>query len=256
MAPVSLLENWKQEIDKFFEPGTLPVLTLYGPTLREKRLPRAAIQEELLRAGIARLLTRGWLGNAKVVLTTYETLRDLEFSLARQKWSVMVCDEEQKIKTPNAMVSRAAKKQNARFKIACTGTPVENTLIDLWCLFDFIQPGLLGSLRGFAERYRRPIKAETDEEKSRVGELRRLIASQTLRRVKAEVAKDLPPKIWITAVALSSSRKNKGSITTTRCPNSRLVTAPPHQPVFTISSDFFCTCAKCAPIPDHRVTIQ
>ena len=53
MAPVSLLENWKQEIDKFFEPGTLPVLTLYGPTLREKRLPRAAIQEELLRAGIA-----------------------------------------------------------------------------------------------------------------------------------------------------------------------------------------------------------
>ena len=107
----------------------------------------------------------------------------------------MICDEEQKIKTPNAMVSRAAKKQNARFKIACTGTPVENTLTDLWCLFDFIQPGLLGSLRGFAERYRRPIKAETDEEKSRVGELRRLIASQTLRRIKAEVAKDLPPKI-------------------------------------------------------------
>ena len=195
VAPVSLLENWKQEINKFFEPGTLPVLTLYGPTLREKRLPRATIQEELLRAGIARLLTRGWLGNAKVVLTTYETLRDLEFSLARQKWSVMVCDEAQKIKTPNAMVSRAAKKQNARFKVACTGTPVENTLTDLWCLFDFIQPGLLGSLRCFAERYRRPIEAETDEEKSRVEELRRLIASQTLRRSKAEVAQDLPRKI-------------------------------------------------------------
>jgi SNF2-related domain/Helicase conserved C-terminal domain len=195
VAPVSLLENWKQEIDKFFEPGTLPVLTLYGPALREKRLPRAAIQEELLRAGIARLLIRGWLGNAKVVLTTYETLRDLEFSLARQRWSVMVCDEAQKIKTPNAMVSRAAKKQNARFKIACTGTPVENTLTDLWCLFDFIQPGLLGSLRCFAERYRRPIEAETDEEKTRVEELRRMIASQTLRRSKAEVAEGLPLKV-------------------------------------------------------------
>jgi superfamily II DNA or RNA helicase len=195
VAPVSLLENWKEEIDKFFLPGTLSVLTLYGPALRAKRLPQAAIQEELLHAGVARLLIRGWLGNAKVVLTTYETLRDLEFSLASQKWSVMVCDEAQKIKTPNAMVSRAAKKQNARFKIACTGTPVENTLTDLWCLFDFIQPGLLASLKDFAERYRRPIEAETEEEKTRVEELRKRIAPQTLRRTKAEVAKDLPRKI-------------------------------------------------------------
>jgi hypothetical protein len=195
VAPVSLLENWKEEIDKFFAPGTLSLLTLYGPALREKRLPRTAIQEELLHAGIARLLIRGWLGSANVVLTTYETLRDLEFSLARQKWSVMICDEAQKIKTPNAMVSRAAKKQNARFKIACTGTPVENTLTDLWCLFDFIQPGLLGSLKDFGERYRRPIEAETDEEKARVEELRKRIAPQTLRRTKAEVARDLPRKI-------------------------------------------------------------
>jgi len=195
VAPVSLLENWKEEIDKFFKPGTFPVLTLYGPALREKRLPREAIEDELLHAGIVRLLVRGWLGNAKVVLTNYETLRDLEFSLARQKWSVMVCDEAQKIKTPNAMVSRSAKKQNARFKIASTGTPVENTLTDLWCLFDYIQPGFLGSLKDFAERYRRPIEAETDEEKARVEELRNRIAPQTLRRTKAEVAKDLPLKI-------------------------------------------------------------
>ena len=53
----------------------------------------------------------------------------------------MICDEAQKIKNPNAMVTRAAKKQKARLKIACTGTPVENTLTDLWCLFDFAQPG-------------------------------------------------------------------------------------------------------------------
>jgi SNF2-related domain/Helicase conserved C-terminal domain len=195
VAPVSLLENWKEEIDKFFEPGTLPVLTLYGSALREKRLPRKAIEDELVHAGIARLLVRDWLGSAKVVLTTYETLRDLEFSLARQKWSVMVCDEAQKIKTPNAMVSRSAKKQNARFKIASTGTPVENTLTDLWCLFDYIQPGLLGSLKDFGDRYRRPIEAETEAEKARVGELRALIEPQKLRRTKAEVAKDLPFKI-------------------------------------------------------------
>jgi hypothetical protein len=195
VAPVSLLENWQEEIDKFFNPGTLPVLMLYGSALREKRLPQSAINEDLLTAGISRLLIRDWLGNAKVVLTTYETLRDLEFSLARQKWSVMVCDEAQKIKTPNAMVSRSAKKQNARFKIACTGTPVENTLTDLWCLFDFIQPGLLGALTDFGNTYRRPIEAETDEERVRVEELRKIIEPQTLRRIKADVAKDLPLKV-------------------------------------------------------------
>ena len=197
VAPVSLLENWKEEIEKFFEDGALPVLTLYGPALADMRLPRDAVEEELAGAGITRLLKRDWLGGAKVVLTTYETLRDLEFSLALQKWSAMVCDEAQKIKNPNAMVTRAAKKQNARFKIACTGTPVENTLTDIWCLFDFIQPGLLGALKDFGTRYRKPIEAENEEEKARVEELRSLIEPQKLRRTKAEVAKDLPRKIEV-----------------------------------------------------------
>src|SRR5580765_823824 len=104
----------------------------------------------------------------------------------------MVCDEAQKIKNPNALVTRAAKKQNVRFKIACTGTPVENTLADLWCLFDFVQPGLLGALNDFGRKYRRPIEARTEEDKIRVDELRQLIAPQILRRTKQDVAKDLP----------------------------------------------------------------
>jgi SNF2 family DNA or RNA helicase len=106
------------------------------------------------------------------VLTTYETLRDLEFSFAAEKWSIMICDEAQRIKNPNAMVTRAAKKQNVIFRVACTGTPVENTLADLWCLFDYVQPGLLGALNDFGRRYRRPIEAETEEEQARVKELR------------------------------------------------------------------------------------
>ena len=197
VAPVSLLENWKEEITKFFAPGAMRVLTLYGPSLAAKRVPKRALEEELVRGGATRLLTSGWLGDAQVVLTTYETLRDLEFSLAAQRWSAMICDEAQKIKNPNALVTRAAKKQNARLKIACTGTPVENTLTDIWCLFDFVQPGLLGALKEFGNRYRRPIEAETDEEKERVAELRALIEPQKLRRTKAEVAKDLPRKIEI-----------------------------------------------------------
>lgn len=197
VAPVSLLENWKEEVTKFFADGTFPLLTLYGSDLSAKRLPRKAIDEELAGEGVTRLLKRDWLGKAKVVLTTYETLRDLEFSLAAQRWSAVICDEAQKIKNPNAMVSRAAKKQNAKFKIACTGTPVENTLTDLWCLFDFVQPGLLGALKEFGERYRKPIEAESEEEKGRVAELREMIAPQILRRTKAEVAKDLPRKIEV-----------------------------------------------------------
>jgi len=199
VAPVSLLENWKEEIAKFFAPGAMRVLTLYGPALAEKRAPKRALDEELVQGGVTRLLSPGWLGGAQVVLTTYETLRDLEFSLAAQRWSAMICDEAQKIKNPNALVTRAAKKQNARLKIACTGTPVENTLTDIWCLFDFVQPGLLGALKEFGNRYRRPIEAESDEEKERVAELRALIEPQKLRRTKKEVAKDLPKKIEVDA---------------------------------------------------------
>src|SRR5690606_19632704 len=112
-------------------------------------------------------------------------------------WSLMVCDEAQRIKNPAAMVTRAAKKQNVAFKIACTGTPVENTLADLWCLFDYVQPGLLGALNDFGHRYRKPIEAKTDEEKVRVDELRAKIEPQILRRLKTEVATDLPPKLVV-----------------------------------------------------------
>lgn len=194
VAPVSLLENWQEEMEKFFMTGTFPLLTLYGPELTRLRTPNINLDDGL--AGI-RLLRRNWLGNAKVVLTTYETLRDLEFTLAAQKWSAVICDEAQKIKNPNAMMTRAAKKQNVRFKIACTGTPVENSLADLWSLFDFIQPGLLGALNEFGSTYRKPIEAETEEQKQRVEELRAIIEPQLLRRIKADVAKDLPRKIIV-----------------------------------------------------------
>lgn len=198
VAPVSLLENWKEEAAKFFRPGALPILTAYGDELAKLRVPTASIDARLrTEDGLTKFLRPGWLGDARIVLTTYETLRDLEFSFASQRWSMMVCDEAQKIKNPAAMVTRAAKKQNVAFKIACTGTPVENTLADLWCLFDFVQPGLLGALNDFGRRYRKPIEAKTDEEKARVEELRKLIAPQILRRTKAEVAKDLPRKIVV-----------------------------------------------------------
>lgn len=197
VAPVSLLENWEEEAQRFFNLKGLPILTVYGNALSALRTSRASIDEQLQKEGLVKFLKPGWRGNAKIVLTTYETLRDLEFSFSAERWSVMVCDEAQKIKNPNALVTRSAKKQNVRFKVACTGTPVENTLADLWCLFDFVQPGLLGALNDFSQRYRKPIEAETEEEKARVDELREKIAPQILRRTKADVAKDLPRKVVV-----------------------------------------------------------
>jgi hypothetical protein len=195
VAPVALLENWRNELERFFVPGTLPLLLLYGDTLRTLRVPKSELDAELKAQGVTRLLKKQWIGSAKLVLTTFETMRDLEFALASQPWSIMVCDEAQKIKTPAALVTRSAKKQKVRFRIACTGTPVENTLADLWCLFDFIQPGLLGALNHFSRTYRHPIEAKTDEQVAKVEELRALIKPQILHRRKSEVAKDLPAPV-------------------------------------------------------------
>lgn len=212
VAPVSLLENWAEEADKFFEPGSLPLLTAYGDNLTRLRVPRNQIDQRLqTEDGLVKFLRPDWLGDAKVVLTTYETLRDLEFSFAAQRWSLMVCDEAQRVKNPAAMVTRAAKKQNVGFKIACTGTPVENTLADMWCLFDYVQPGLLGALNDFGQRYRRPIEAKTEEEKARVEELRTRISPQILRRLKTEVDTGLPPKIVVEdcrRLPISSAQRN------------------------------------------------
>ncbi|WP_233884556.1 DEAD/DEAH box helicase [Paraburkholderia flagellata] len=192
VAPVALLENWRNELNRFFKPGTLPLLLLYGATLRSLRVSNHEIDEDLASHGVTRLLKRNWIGDARLVLTTYETMRDVEFALAREPWSIMVCDEAQKIKNPTALVTRSAKKQKVRFRIACTGTPVENTLADLWCLFDFVQPGMLGALNQFSRNYRRPIEAKTDEQRAKVDELRAVIQPQILHRKKNDVAKELP----------------------------------------------------------------
>ena len=199
VAPLSLLENWKDEAEKFF-PNTFEILTAYGDALAPLRIKREEIDARLkTEDGLVKFLRPGWIKNAKVVLTTYETLRDLEFSFAQQKWALMICDEAQKIKNPAAMVTRSAWRQNVGFRIACTGTPVENTLTDIWSLFEFCQPGMLGPLNEFGRNYRKPIEIDSrdTEGAEMLAQLRMLIEPQLLRRTKAEVAKDLPSKIIV-----------------------------------------------------------
>ena len=194
VAPVSLLENWKSEIEKFFVGVGARTLALYGDALSACRLPSAAIDPELASVGLRKFLRPGFAEGYSIVLTTYETLRDYEFSIARTSWGVLVCDEAQRIKNPSTLVTRAAKALRADFKIACTGTPVENSLADLWCLFDLFQPGLLGSLNEFTKSFRRDIETRTDGHEKLVENLRKSIDPCVLRRLKIDVA-DLPPKL-------------------------------------------------------------
>jgi superfamily II DNA or RNA helicase/HJR/Mrr/RecB family endonuclease len=196
VAPIALMKNWMQEAEKFFIDFP-EILLLHKKNLDVRKQPKGQIDERLRELQITNLLKPNWLGTAKVVLTTYEVLRDYEFSLARQDFTFMICDEAQKIKTPNAMITLAAKKQKAFFRIACTGTPVENSLADLWCLFDFIQPGLLGSLEEFGKKYRKPIECKTEEARESLSLLRSYIEPQILRRMKTDIAAELPLKVIV-----------------------------------------------------------
>lgn len=195
-APKSLVENWANEVEKFFTPSFPKVLVLYGDELRSLKQPLGLIDSELQTKGIVELLKPDWTGNAKVIITTYEVLTSYEFSFAKQPFAFVICDEAQRIKTPGTMVTLAAKKLKADFRIACTGTPVENSLADLWCLFDFVQPGLLGALEVFGKSYRKPIECKTSDHTDALLRLQEIIIPQTLRRTKNDIASELPKKYF------------------------------------------------------------
>ena len=195
VAPVSLLQNWRAEVAKFLHWDSEDVLSLYGSGLVPYRVRKDEIPESLQDMGVCKLLDERFASGRKLVLTTYETLRDFEISIAKTHWGIVVCDEAQKIKNPATYVTQAAKALHADFRIACTGTPVENSLADLWCLFDFFQPGSLGSLAEFTHSFRRAIETRSEGHERLVERLRAAIEPWVLRRMKSEVSKDLPKKI-------------------------------------------------------------
>ena len=132
VLPTSLIDNWKDEIEKFFESNTFKLKSIKG------RVNKALVDDFL---------------NYDLILTSYETLRINHVKMGKIKWSAMVCDEAQKIKNPSTLVTTAVKTQNVKFKIVSTATPIENNLQDLWCLVDLAKPGLLYSLKEFKKRY-------------------------------------------------------------------------------------------------------
>jgi len=213
VAPVVLLENWKNEIERVFEQSPfrdIVMLQAQGdlPHFRQDGAGRESIQktDSPLTAIRYSLKIGRKFGNhrldmpGRLVLTNYDTLRDYQFSLCMVDWGMVIFDEAQDIKNPNAMKSRAAKGLNALFRLAVTGTPVENELRDFWSIFDTVSPGQLGSYKDFRTQYVAPILQASPDDKTQtrvtIGKkLRSKVGDYMLRRTKEECLDCLPQKI-------------------------------------------------------------
>ena len=131
----------------------------------------------------------------QVIITAYPLLLiDSEIWMARE-FGLVILDEAQMIKNPTSKVSQMARALRAESRLCLSGTPVENHLGELWSLFDFLQPGLLGDERHFQRLYRTPIEKNGD--RARAASLSARLAPFLLRRTKDAVAKELPPKVEI-----------------------------------------------------------
>ena len=170
IAPKSLLYNWMSESAKFCpELKTL----LYSGLSRQKLIPN--------------------FGKIDLVVMSYGTMRNDVEILRNYRFNCIVLDESQAIKNPSSQTSRALLKLQSKSRIALTGTPIENTLLDIWSQMNFLNPGLLGSYTYFEKQFIRPIEKGANPQKTE--ELRKLIDPFVLRRTKKQVMKELPPKI-------------------------------------------------------------
>ncbi len=189
LAPASLLANWKNEIARF------------APTLRVGFAHPAENPVGLWRDANT---AEAFLADKDVIVTTYGQATRLGW-LSTREWRLLVLDEAQAIKNPGTRQTRAVKLLRARARIALSGTPVENQLGDLWSLYDFLNPGLLGS----APEFTRYVKSLQAADPPNFAPLRQLVQPYLLRRLKTDkrVIADLPSKTEITAWCPLSRRQ-------------------------------------------------
>jgi len=172
ICPTSLVENWAEEAARFVP--DLRVLILSGAD-RHDRWTR--------------------INDTDIVVTSYALMRrDIE-RYVETEFSIVVLDEAQHIKNRSTQNSVAAKKLNGIHRLVLTGTPIENSVSDLWSIMDFLMPGYLGSHESFRRNYELPIANGQQEGQQAQTRLRRKLHPFLMRRLKADVAKDLPPKI-------------------------------------------------------------
>ena len=178
VAPISLLENWENEYARFFKEPRLRITVLSS-----KDVPRKIDKEKIKE-----------MQSMDIILTNYESLRISQLNFCAVDFDIIVLDEAQKIKSPGTMVTNAAKALKGKFKVAMTGTPVENSLLDLWCIMDFCVPGLLGNAKTFASKYQNPLKKEDTDLVALGNEIHDTLGIFFMRRLKQDAAKDLPEK--------------------------------------------------------------
>jgi SNF2 family DNA or RNA helicase len=172
VVPTSLCANWIRELGRF-APG-LRCGAYHGKT-------RAIVAREL--------------AFLDVVVTSYQTLlRDIEH-LQHQRFHFAILDEAQAIKNPRSQIGHAIRRIEARHRLCMSGTPVENNLDELWSIFNFVMPELLGDNQGFRRRFRNPIERSADQLRLRA--LKERVSPFILRRMKEQVARELPPKTEI-----------------------------------------------------------
>ncbi|MCI5084196.1 MAG: DEAD/DEAH box helicase, partial [Saprospiraceae bacterium] len=194
VLPASLVFNWEREIQKF-----APSLSVYKHT------------------GTKRYKDMRLISRFDVILTTYQTaLRDVDL-LEELEYEYIILDESQQIKNKDSKVFKAINKLQARHKVSLSGTPIENSLSDLWAQMQFINPDLLGNFTFFKREFIGPIERKQDDAKK--DQLRKLVQPYLLRRTKEEVARDLPPlstKIFYTEMTPEQKRMYEREKSATR----------------------------------------
>jgi superfamily II DNA or RNA helicase len=170
VCPTSLVFNWVAEVKKFAP--DLKILALHGPE-RHARFDEIAASD--------------------IVVTSYALIRRDAEKYRGQEFDTVALDEAQHIKNRQTQNAQAVKAVRAKHRIVLTGTPLENSVLDLWSIFDFLMPGYLGTAKDFRERYELPIAKEKNAEAQ--SRLARRLRPFMLRRLKKEVAADLPAKI-------------------------------------------------------------
>jgi SNF2 family DNA or RNA helicase len=174
VVPKTLMENWYKEIKKF------------SPRLADL---------VYFHIGFDRVRDVNFLKSKVIVITTYQTLTKDQLVLGQIDWHAVILDEAQNIKNPTTASSVVAKALKARFRLALTGTPVENSLTELWSIIDFVQPGLLGSLKNFKQNYINPLKKQEKNVKEIETKLIQHLNVHYKRRTKDnELKEQLPGK--------------------------------------------------------------
>ncbi len=177
VAPVSLIENWGNEYMRFFK--TPMSVTILSSSQVSRKFDRKMIEA---------------MQRCELILTNYDTVRNCQLNFCAVNFDIIVLDEAQKVKSPGTLITNAVKALKSSFRVAMTGTPVENSLLDLWCIMDFCAPGLLGNAKEFAKNYQYPLRNQDTDLVALGNELHDTMGLYFMRRLKSDVAKDLPAK--------------------------------------------------------------